>query len=59
MAGNSYFVNFPADFCRISPVKRNEKAEERDLTQPVCIGEFPSIVREEQRAMLLEKNPHG
>lgn len=44
---------------RISPVKINEKGDEIDLTQPVCVGEFPSVVREEQQAMLLEKHPHG
>ncbi|XP_057508385.1 nuclear pore complex protein NUP133 [Actinidia eriantha] len=43
---------------RISPVKKSEKVEDLDPVQPVFVGEFPQLVRDEQ-AILLQKRVPG
>ncbi|KAL3510013.1 hypothetical protein ACH5RR_029414 [Cinchona calisaya] len=44
---------------RIPPVKRSDKAEDVDLIQPVYVGEFPQVVRDEQQATIMQKGPPG
>ena len=51
-------INFFLVMFRISPVKKSEKVEDLDPVQPVFVGEFPQLVRDEQ-AILLQKRVPG
>lgn len=44
---------------RIPTTKSNEKGEELNPIRPVYVGEFPSVVRNEQQAMLQQKHSIG
>ncbi|KAJ8568591.1 hypothetical protein K7X08_028124 [Anisodus acutangulus] len=43
---------------RIPPAKKSDKGEETDPIQPVYVGEFPQVLRDEQ-AVLLQKHAPG
>lgn len=43
---------------RIPPAKKSDKGEETDPIQPVYVGEFPQVLRDEQ-AVFLHKHAPG
>lgn len=42
---------------RIPQLKKGEKGEEIDPVQPVYVGEFPQVVRDEQASFLQRRVP--
>lgn len=42
---------------RIPQLKRSEKGDEIDPVQPLYVGEFPQLVRDEQASFLQKRVP--